>query len=1105
MKLKTNRRGQDLFFFTLCASRKAGSAFATVILFAVAILWSPTLQAQINTATLSGTVEDSSGAVIPGATVTAIEVSSNTKRSAQSNGSGLFTIPLLQPGVYTLQVSKAGFQTAEQNDIELQVNQSASLTFKLTVGSAATTIHVSGSSPLLKTQTATLGTVIGSHEIVDLPLNGRQFTQLLQLAPGTVPVDVSQNSGAAPDLGGGGVSPAINGQTNRSNLFYLDGVYASDPFFSGYSISPSVDAIQEFQEAAHADQSEFGMSLGGVINVQTKAGTNHFHGDAYEFLRNDALDALGYFQANREGYHQNQFGGTLGGPIMRNKLFFFGLYDGYRESAAATNFSTLPTSAELQGDFSALLPDIIIYNPATYNAATNTAQPFAGNIIPTQDLNQGILAVMKAFLPSTLPSTPTANNYVNTQSHTLTQNQYGARIDYNVNANNLLFGRVTINNESQVSPGGLPDNAFNTGFNGKNAGINWIHTFSPTMVGQLTAGFNSINIPQSYTQNNAASIFNAAGFGGGFTAEPGGIKVPMVPGIGVSGFFGVNSGWGPIGPQYTGQFSGSISKQLGRHAIKFGASGYINGMYTNWAGDSINFNQQATWSPSSRTGGNSIASMLLGLPVSAGRQLGNSGVSLRSHLVGIFAQDSWKILPDFTLNYGLRWDYTSPVTDTHNRLSGFDYRTGDWYLVKGDVDKPSSPLPTNVVILNRRSITSPDYSNFAPRLGFAWSPLPRTVVRVGAGIFFDSWSGALQAAQNARGAWPSGASQSVNNLNIAGVTPGANAQDPFVGLTTQLPSTPFPAGGGFLDTKFKDAYAGEWNLQVQQQIGKNGVFSVTYVGSSTSRAPIQVPHNISTTLGPTQVLPSPNMSQFNVIQSIGHMNYNALQSKYERHFQGGLAVITAFTWSKTINVGCAEFWEDCNIQDPYNLRADRSAADTDVPLVFTLSSVYQLPFGKGTNYFNHGVASAIAGGWQLNGILAARNGTPFTVGINFDNANANGGSQRPNQVGDPNSGPHTIQEYFNTSAFAVPAQYTYGNVHRNSLRGPGYTDLDMSLFRTFHLPEGVGMQFHAEFFNVLNHPNFGNPDSTLEDSNFGSISSISGNPREIQFAMKVKF
>jgi hypothetical protein len=1105
MKIKIDKQGHDGRVLQLSRRNLISTALTVFLLLASATFSTQSLQAQISSATLSGTVEDSSGAVIPGATVTAIEVSSNTQRSAQTNGSGLYTIPLLQPGVYTIKVTKQGFQTAEQTNIELQVNQSASLTFKLTVGSAATTVHVSGSAPLLETQNASLGTVIGSHEIVDLPLNGRQFTQLLQLVPGTVAVDVSQNSGAAPNLGGGGVTPAVNGQSNRSDLFYLDGIYASDPFFSGYSISPSIDAIHEFQEQSHADQSESGMTLGGVINVQTKSGTNKFHGDAFEFFRNDALDALNYFQTKKGGYHLNEFGGTIGGPIIPNKLFFFGLYDGYRQSAASTNFSTLPTSAELQGDFSAILPNTIIYNPATYDPATNTAQPFPGNIIPSGDLNQGVIAVLKAYLPSSLPTSPTGNNYVNTESHTITQNQYGGRIDYNVNSNNLVFGRITINDETQVSPNQLPGNSFDTGFNGANGGVNWIHTFSPTLVSQLTFGLNSINIPQEMVQANAASVFNAGGFSAGFTDQPGGIKVSKVPGLHPSGFFDLNSGWGPIGPQHTWQISGSINKQLARHSLKFGASGYINSMYTNWAEDDINFNQQATWDPATRSGGNSLASMFLGLPVSAGRQLGNSGVNLRSHLLGVFAQDSWKVFPNLTINYGVRWNYTSPVTDTNNRLSGFDYRTGKWYMVKGDVDIPSGPLPPDVVILPRSSITKPIYDNVAPRFGFAWAPFAKTVVRAGAGIFYDSWSGALQAAQNARGAWPSGASQSVNNLDTAGVTPNVSAQNPFVGFSTKVPATPFPSGGGFLDTNFKDAYAGEWNLQIQQQLGRSGVLSLAYVGSSTSRAPIQVPHNISTQLGPTQVLPHSNMSSFNVIQSIGHMNYNAFQAKYHKRFQGGLSVITAFTWSKTINVGCAEFWEDCNIQDPYNLAADRSVSDTDVPLVFTFSGVYQLPFGKGKTYLQHGIASALAGGWQINGILATRSGTPFTVGINFDNANANGGSQRPNQVGNPNSAPHNVKEWFNTSAFAVPAQYTYGNVHRNSLRGPAYTDLDFSLLRNFDLPRSTTLQFRSEFFNILNHPNFGNPDSTLEDSTFGQITGTAGNPREIQFAAKVKF
>lgn len=1073
------------------------------------------LLAQINTATLSGSVTDTTGAVVPDASVVIVQSGTGTTRTVQTNSSGLFTMPLLQPGVYDLTVTKTGFETTRQPNLELQVNQLASLSLTLNVGSIGQTVTVSGAVPVLNTQTAGLGTVIAPKEINDLPLNGRQFTQLLQLAPGTVPVSVSQ--GAVPSLGGtgsgGNVTPAINGQTGRSNLFYIDGIYATDPFFSTVSISPSINAIQEFQEQTHTDQAQFGQSTGGTVNLSTRGGTNRFHGSAYEFFRNADIAATPYFAAEKGAYNQNQFGATVGGPIFKNKLFFFGFYDGYRETEAATNQSILPTTAMLGGDFSALLPSTVIYDPATYDASTNTTQPFAGNIIPQARLNQGVLAVLKAYYPTPTSNAVNAINYINTASNTLDQDQGSVRVDWNISPKNLLFARWTISNATTTSPGSLPTNAFAEGFNGNNSGVNWIHTFSPSLVAQFTGGYNSIYIPQQYNQPNAASVFSAGGFGAGFTDTPGGIKVAAVPGLHPSGYANLSSGWGPIGPQRLGQFSGSVNKEAGSHALMFGASYYTTGMYTNWAEDDINFNQQATWNPCGTqssgvctgTGGDSVASMLLGLPNSASRQLGNAGVNLRSKVAAVFAQDSWKVKTGLTVNYGLRWDYTSPVSEIDNRLSGFDIRTNQWYLPKGDVDTPSGPLPSGVVILNRNTITTPNYKNFSPRLGFSYQVKPSTVVSAGAGITFDNWSGALQAAQNARGAWPSGSSQGPANLNIAGITPDVTAQNPFGNTQPTIPASPFPSGGGYLDTAWKNAYSLQWNLQVQQQLGGSGVFKLSYVGSSTSRSPIQVPFNVSTVLGPTQVLPFSQMQYgFNVIQSIGHMSYDALQAQYTKRYDNGLSVITAFTWSKNINVGCADFWESCNIQNPYDMRSNRGPDDVDVPLVFTFSGVYDLPFGRGKALASTGVKSKVLGGWQVNGIVSARDGSPFTPTINFDNANANGGSQRPNVVA-PTSGPKTKAEYFNTSAYAVPAPYTYGDAGRNSLRGPGFTDVDFSLFRNFSFLDSKNLQLRGESFNVLNHPNFGNPDGTFEDSTFGQITSINGAPREFQLAATFTF
>lgn len=1097
--------------------KKTASRFGLAGLLILLLSLSHPSLAQINLATITGTVTDSSGAVVPAATVTVQAVTTGAQRTTQTNGAGIFTVPLLQPGIpYTITVSKQGFVSSQQSNIELQVGQLAQINFALKVGAVGQTVQVSAAAPELETESAGLGTVISPKETLDLPLNGRQFTQLLQLAPGTVPLTVSQS--ATPGLGGSGsggaITPAVNGQTNRSNMFFLDGIYASDPFFGTFSISPSPNAIQEFQEQTHTDQAQFGQSTGATINVATRAGTDQFHGSAYEFFRNAALAANNFFAPIKGAYNQNQFGGTVGGPVLKDKLFFFGFYDGYRQTQAANNLSVMPTTAELGGDFSALLPNVVIYDPTTYNPATNTTQPFKGNIIPKNRLNPGVLAVINAYYPTTgvNQNLPFANNYDNTANNTLTQNQYSARIDYNINSKNLLFGRVSISDSTTSTPQSLPVNPFNVGFNAQNDGINWIHTFSPTLVSQITFGYNRLDHPQEYLQPNASSLFTTAGFGSGFTSNPGDILVPKIPGQHPSGYANVSAGWGPIGPQDTYQYSGSVNKQEGKHALMFGASYYKTSMYTNWAEDDENYNQQATWNPCGAkgptgtctgTGGNSLASMLLGLPDSASRQLGNSGVNLHSTIAGLFAEDSWKIRPDLTVNYGLRWDYTAPITESNNLLSGFNVYTGQWYIPKGDTSAPTGPLPANVINSPSNTITQKDFENFSPRLGFAYQVTPQMVVSAGAGITFDNWSGALQAAQNARGAWPAGASQNVNNVNIAGLTPDTTAQNPFATLAPTIPSTPFPAGGGFLDTKWKNAYSLQWNLQIQQEISHAGVFSLAYVGSSTSREAIQVPFNISTHLGPTQVLPFPDMSQFNMLQSIGHMSYNALQAKYVKRYSSGVSIISSFTWSKSMDVGCEDYWEGCNIQNPYDMRSNRSVDSVDLPVVFTTAAVYELPFGKGKAFANQGTASKLAGDWQVNTIITAHSGQPFTPTINFDNANANGGTQRPNVIGNT-AGPKTVAEYFNTAAFAVAPPYSYGDAGRNSLRGPGFAEVDLSLFRDFNI-KTTQLEFRAEGFNILNHPNFANPDGVLEDPTFGQILSTYGAPRELQLAATFTF
>ena len=557
------------------------------------------LLAQTNTATITGNVTDPTGAAIAGATVVVDNPATGLHREITTNAAGVFSVPQLQPGTYSVTVSRDGFQTVKNSTVTLVIDQVANLPVAMKVGATQQTVEVSSAAPLIDTSTAGLGTVIGQKETQDLPLNGRQFVQLLQLAPGTVPISVSQS--ATPSIGAGATTPSINGGTNRSNLFYIDGVYATDPFFSTFSISPSIDALQEFKEQTHTDLAETGQSTGGTIDVATKTGTNTFHGTAYEFLRNDDLDARNFFAPTRGIYRQNQFGGTFGGPIIRNKLFFSGFYDGYRYTQAANNFTIVPTQAELNGDFSAL--STVIYNPATYNPVTNTASPFPGNKIPTASINQGILAYVKNFVPLPNYSGSSQNNYLNTDPSTTTQDQGGIRADFAVSSKDSFNGHYMQSEATSASPSALPNEAFLSGFNGKNAGINWVRSISPTLVAQLTLGFNEISHPQEYQQPNPASAFAASGLAAGFTDNPGDIKVAKVPGLSANGYFGVNTGWGPIGPQYLSQYSGSVSKTAGDHNLKFGASYYQTWMYTNWAQDNESFNQQATWDPATQTGG----------------------------------------------------------------------------------------------------------------------------------------------------------------------------------------------------------------------------------------------------------------------------------------------------------------------------------------------------------------------------------------------------------------------------------------------------------------------------------------------------------------------
>jgi hypothetical protein len=1123
-----------------CVKRDASdSGVASRILFLFPLSWvlvmcgifvitSVQTDAQINTATLTGTVTDASGAAVPDAEVSVQSVATGVARTTKTNGTGEYVIPSLAPGSYEIDVSKDGFGTLRQTGVLLQVAQTANVNATLQVSGTKQAVEVVANAQAIETSNATLGTVIQQQEVVDLPLNGRQFTQLLELAPGTVPVDQSQNNGKGPNFGAGAPTPAVNGSSNRDNLFFVDGIFASNPFFTGFSLSPSIDAIQEFKEQTHSDLAEYGQSTGAIVSVVTKSGTNQFHGSAFEFFRNGHLDARNTFSAEKLPYHQNQFGGTFAGPILRNRLFFFLNYEGGRQVQPQPAYSIVPTAAERTGNFSGT--NQIIYDPATYNPVTQTETPFKNNVIPASRIDPQ----MQTYLNGTYPiaNTQVGNyNFLANTANAATQDQGNGRIDYNLGSKDILFGRFSQGEAYNSSPSSLLT-IFQTGFNGKNAGINWIHTFSATTVSQITFAYSSLDIPQIYIlPENQGTLFTASGLGAGFNQFPGSTAGPQVPSEnfnsepGVQAYSGWYNGAGPIGPMSTGQLSGSVSKVVGSHNLKFGAVAYKSWVHSNWNGNGENFSYKGTWNAAcqyatgnaaaaaqcpgglSSAGGDPVASMLLSLPVSATRNLGDSGVRLRFSTPGIFVQDTWKITPRLTLNYGLRWDYSSPVTEAFNRLPTYDIYTHTYLLESGDRDAPST-LPANVAYSGRNSITSPHWGDFSPRLGLAYQVTPKTVIRAGFGRTFDIWAISAQTSQSSRGGWPSGLAQiaSTQDLNAQGISTKPDGtvytgENPFFGPAT-IAASPLPAGGsGFQDVRWQPDSSFQWNIEVQRDLGGIGTASVAYVGSQTEHVNLVIPYNLApASTNPIKVYPDPIFgAPGNDYTSNGTARYDSLQARLTRLFRNGFTYNAAFTWERAQSQAvCGDFFAGC-VQNPYNIAADYGPTALDIPLIFTFNSVYQLPFGKAKKYLTSGSSAAILGNWQINGIFSARSGLPFNPCCAADVANAGGGSQRYNLVGDP----YLRQgwTWFNPAAFVVPASGTYATTGVNSLRGPHYWDTDFSVFRDFPFTESMKLQFRAEFFNIFNHPNYSNPSCYNCD-----ITSTTGQGnRDIQLVLKLLF
>lgn len=1111
------------------------------------LLASPQLYAQLATATINGTVRDSSGAVVPKATIVLQNIATGVKQSTSTNSVGSYVIPGILPGQYTLEASKGGFKTARQKPFTIYVNQTATFDFTLSVGQTTQTVTVQSAGIHLEASTAELGTAISTTQVNNLPLNGRNFTELLELTPGVSRATTGQSGSGGGGFVGNPVGtftfPAINGQRDRSNFFLLDGLNNQGSFVSNYNVGPIVDQIEEFKVESHNDSAEFGGSTGGIINVVTKSGTNGFHGSAWEYLRNNAFDARNPFFSSVTPFHQNQFGGTLGGPVIlphyngRNRTFFYAAYEGYRNHTASTSLFTTATPAQLNGDFSAV--PVQIYNPFSGRPDPNNpghvvVAPFLNNQIPANLINQGMQLYGKTLFPAPIVVPGTSVNGADTTPAITRQDTASLRFDHQFNERNSAWVRYSGYTQPRSVSGGIPG-VLNPGFlHGYQAGANYTHVFSSSLVGTFEFGRSSgqDNVLIQY-EHASPDLWQQAGFApnyaGGFAT--GG---PFNPGIGINGYLSFGTGNMVQDTHFanTYEYKGDLVWIHGHHTFKMGADFQTNNTESPIYGVSDSFSSFNTSNPESNAvTGDALASFLLGVPNSAGRR----NVNETEHggwVDGGYFMDEWKATNKLTLNLGLRYDVTlipiyGSLADGNQYVGDLDLNNGTYILArvpapcgngKGAPCIPGGPaLPANVVVTpnSNHSIIQNTFDNWQPRIGLAYRLFPKTVIRGSFGRFYDNWAGIMQIAQNYEGSWPDIGqllAQNLNTLTTTAPTPTTTAQDPFkLGSVQPLPAAnPFNQVQWFMNPKFQNAYANEWNFGFQQQLGPNTVLTANYVGSLTKRMDQGGMNNIAVTPGPgtpQSRAPYTYIAPTFYDNSNGASNYNAFQFSLNGRHGASLTYLVSYTWSKTMDYGCDGWYgNECQVQNPYNRKESYSVAGFDLPNILSFSSVYQLPFGAGRRLqTGSSIVNQIIGNWQLNGIMTLTSGTPYSVFASGDVANTGNNVEFANLVGNPKLSNPTTAEWFNKAAFQVPAQFTYGTFPRNSLRSDWYKDVDLSIFRDFTITESKRLEFRAEFFNAFNNVVWGTPDSTLGDPTFGQVTGVANTPRQIQLGMKFLF
>jgi outer membrane receptor protein involved in Fe transport len=1100
------------------------------------LLCAESLFSQANTGRITGVATDVTGAVVPNVKVTVIAVETNRRQTFVTDNTGHYSSGPLQAGAYRVEAESTGFKRFVREAISLQVQETAVVNLQFEVGEITQVTTVTAAEDLVRTADASQGTVIEERRVKDLPLNGRDYLQLSLLSEGALepPGQGRSATGTNDGVGSRAGGFSAGGQRTIDNNYLLDGFNnnTDDTSFDtnqAEAIKPSVDAIREFKVQTNAYSAEFGRAGGGVVNLTLKSGTNSFHGTAYDFLRNEKLDARNFFDpARKPPFKRNDYGFAIGGPAIKDKAFFFFSYEKLARRESSTVNNTIPTVAMRGGDFSALTGPI--YDPQTYDPATRLRQAFPGNLIPANRIDP-VAKQLIAFYPAP-QNDRLSQNFIFNPPNREDVGRINTREDYQLSQNHQLS--VMFNSQSDAIPAStsLPPPAFGgntrvTNVQAYSAGLTWTAVLSPAVVTATKVGWSKDEFLIDFSPEAVAL--------GDVNAKIG-LKTPAstlpvtYPTIALSGF--TSLGAGNFQPVWSNgqnrQFKNDTNWTKGAHSIKFGIDAQwiqTNNVNARMLGGSFTFSGRYTRNSVTAAAGSPVTDFLLG-DVDGSNFSTSTRIEARATLLAGYLQDDWKVNRRFTLNLGVRYEYLRPFQDKYNKFANFDIDT--------DPQHPAMVLAGQV---GKSKFVSADTNNFQPRVGLAYQLVPeKFVLRAGYGLYFPI----------ARFS-PFGDSSSIlvnPPYNVAvttssdGITPASLLRD---GIPAGQLALQNAQSVSLASLQRHPAYGSsqQWNMNLQYQLARDWLIQVGYFGSRGTHLVNLLDTNYVESLGPGNInqrrrfksifVPLTVPGQAGPVSGVtisplgqvlrqeytGNSIFHSMQAKVEHRFSGGFTVLASWIWSKGMGdvrggnpAGQAP---GSGYQNPANLRAERGPLDTQLAHAFVLSEIWDLPYGRGRRFGSslHPVLETFFGGWSLGGILTLTTGRPFNVTVSGDPANS-GQTDRADLVGDPNAVPggRGVAQFFNTAAFQANKPFTYGNLGRNALIGPAFANIDSSLIKQATLfkvaDHPFDLQFRWEFFNIFNHPNFGFPGNAFGTPTFGQLTSASPG-RKMQAGLKLIF